>query len=130
MHTTRAASAIDESDRISRKIENLAENMAKKHVFWSYFRPKSHVCGPIGMIFGHMVGPTVPHLHTKFQPPSSFTFWCAILAVKYTLFIFEKFWLKTQSWSKNAPNMPKRYYFGTFPDPNRPPSRLQPVSGS
>ena len=38
----RADSAIDESGRISRKIENLVENLAKKNVFWAHFRPKSN----------------------------------------------------------------------------------------
>ena len=39
LHTTRTDSAIDESDRISRKIENLAENLAKKTRFLELLSP-------------------------------------------------------------------------------------------
>ena len=85
----------------------------------------SHICRPIGLIFGYVVGPTVPHLHSKFQPPSSVTFWLGIFPVRYSVFS-----------SQNFPGTPRMLYAQmkpvlVFPEPNRPKSsheyELQPL---
>jgi hypothetical protein len=76
----------------------------------------SHISRPIGLIFGYVIGLTVPYLHTKFQPPSSVTFWLEILPVRYTFFS-----------SHNFPGPPRILYAQmipvlVFPEPNRPKS--------
>ena len=85
----------------------------------------SHICRPIGLIFGYVVGPAIVHLHTKFQPPRSVTFWLGIFPVRYTVFS-----------SQNFPGTPRILYAQmrpvlVFPEPNRPKSsheyELQPL---
>ena len=73
----------------------------------------SHIFQPIGLIFEYVVGPTVLQLQTKFQPPSSFTFWLGIFPVRYTFLFSGPSCLlalldfSTPKWVFSCPNRPK-----------------------
>ena len=76
LNTMRADSAIDESGRVSRKIENLVENLAKnafrtkmgpENVFWPNFRPNFRFFVKFGRIRQSHYQPA---LCSKFQENS------------------------------------------------------------